>query len=97
MSSVSASRPRAIFELTRSLAERGFDFELWIMKADGKGRRRLSPSAPSYASPSWSTDEKKIAFTGRGVSVVNADGSGLRKLARGIFGTWSPGRQKTTK
>ena len=45
-----------------------------VMNADGSGKRRLAGSGNF---PSWSPDERKIAFGG--LRVVNADGSGLQR------------------
>jgi Tol biopolymer transport system component len=70
--------------------------DLWIVKADGSNRRRLTDSGAGIDySPTWSPDGKRVAFrTTRGSSsgpdpsnifVINADGSGERQLtpARG--------------
>ena len=66
------------------------------MNADGSGQRRLTRDARNSATPAWSPDGRKIAFEGgrdgtNGVYVVNADGSGQRRLARnGRAPAWSP-------
>jgi Tol biopolymer transport system component len=70
--------------------------DLWIVEADGSGRRRLTDSGAGVDySPTWSPDGKRVAFrTTRGspsgpdpsnIFVINADGSGERQLtpARG--------------
>ena len=70
--------------------------DLWIVEADGSGRRRLTHSGAGIDySPTWSPDGKQVAFrTTRGspsgpdpsnIFVINADGSGERQLtpARG--------------
>jgi Tol biopolymer transport system component len=47
----------------------------------------------------WSPDGRKIAFFDAGISVVNADGSGLRRLARNVAFfdlSWSPDGRKMT-
>jgi TolB protein len=69
---------------------------LYLMKPDGSGKRRLDRlraynPAPS---PAWSPDGRRIAFSGGGaVFVINADGSGQRRLTGGsgyFFLAWSP-------
>jgi TolB protein len=77
---------------------------LWVMSADGSDVRRVAPKATS-GEPAWSPDGRRIAFRifdGRrfesagnsDLFVVNADGSGLRRLTRGAANVrwfaWSP-------
>jgi Tol biopolymer transport system component len=87
---------------------RGYD--VWVMNADGSGQRRLTRGAARDLAPSWSPDGRTIAFdrrVGRGRSgqqgskalsyeiyVMNADGSGQRRLARGAGPLWSPDGKK---
>ena len=78
--------------------DRGGD--VWVMRADGRDRRRLTRLAPGSGfpdSPSWSPDGERIAFLLPGsLDVVGADGYGHRVLTRfprGIFPStpaWSP-------
>ena len=81
---------------------------LLVTPAFGIGDRLLAliqsaPGPPEVRAPVWSPDGRRIAFTSRRdgnseVYVVNADGSGQRRLTRnfaGDFGpTWSPDGQK---
>jgi Tol biopolymer transport system component len=74
--------------------------DLWVMNADGSAARRLTSSKPppsaNYGArqPSWSPDGRTIAFGYGyvGISVVGADGTGLRELIRGVSfaAAWSP-------
>jgi uncharacterized protein (TIGR03067 family) len=66
-----------------------------VADADGKSPKDLGPGTM----PSWSPDGRQIAFSsygddegpGRGVYIMNADGSGRRRIAaQGWLATWSP-------
>ncbi len=55
-------------------------FAIWVMNADGSGRKQLSTPANGLTDvfPAWSPDGTKIAFTRGGLAsiiVMNADGS----------------------
>ena len=73
---------------------------LYTVPADGSSAPRLLGRGISGEHPSWSPDGTQIAFIAAGremaaVSVVNADGSGLRDVVRtdsAIYGRpgWSP-------
>jgi TolB protein len=64
---------------------------LYVMNADGSGKRKLPGGSRGGNTPSWSPDGRKIAIGG---SVVNADGSGLQTLASGTSPDWSPDGRK---
>jgi hypothetical protein len=64
---------------------------LWVMKADGTGARALTNLRDAaVASPAWSPDRRRIAFsasvdpdfqlTPRNLFVVGSDGTGLRQV-----------------
>lgn len=60
--------------------------DIWIMNADGTGRRRLTNDRFFDRDPSWSPDGKEIAFFSdrdgktSNVWAIRADGGGLRRL-----------------
>jgi Tol biopolymer transport system component len=80
-----------------------FDYvrQLWVINADGSGKRQLFPTSISDRSLplsplSWSPDGGLIAFYGwdvrtRGIFVIGRNGRGLRFVA----GTSAPGRAPT--
>jgi Tol biopolymer transport system component len=74
--------------------------ELRVARTDGSGLRTIFRGAMEQAfrsPPAWSPDGKRIAFgtTTPGldhrVLVVNRDGTGLRRLAAGLYAAWAPG------
>jgi hypothetical protein len=72
------------------------DAELWVMRADGSGQRRVL-EGHFTSSPAWSADSRRLAYVVRppfpqaGVHVVRADGSGDRLVAaNGTEPAWSP-------
>ena len=88
---------------------RGYD--IWLMNADGSGQRRLTSGAARDRVPRWSPNGRTIVFDRRlgsrgsavlggkassvGIYVMNADGSGLRRLARnGAAPLWSQDGKK---
>lgn len=81
----------------------GFGAEIWTMKADGTDKTRLYRSGCCVdASPIWSPDGQQIAFSDsapRGTFVINANGTGLRRLSPDVANTlsWQPLRKGQPK
>jgi TolB protein len=87
----------------------GYCGVVYVMNADGSGQRRLVSSTESCgqeAGPAWSPDGRRIAIVSNGmpggippfgeskIYVLNADGTGLRRLTRSSgfehSPAWSP-------
>jgi dipeptidyl aminopeptidase/acylaminoacyl peptidase len=74
--------------------------DLFLVRSDGTGLRKLTDDLHRDRGPSWSPDGKRIAFyTNRDegryeIWAINPDGSGLTQLTRtagrGWFPSWSP-------
>ncbi len=72
--------------------------EIYVMRADGSGARRLTRHRGEDLSPAWSPDGSRFAFTSnRGgahrIHTMRADGTGVRRLARlaqSFSPAWSP-------
>jgi Tol biopolymer transport system component len=59
-----------------------FHGEVWTMNADGSGKERLYRAGCCIlGGPTWSPDGRMIAFSDDGTFVINADGTGLRRLS----------------
>ena len=78
-------------------SKRAGSFDLYTMRADGTGTRRLTSTKENDAHPTWSPDGKSIAFARSAPSriyVVNADGTGARRLTDDLEEeadpAWSP-------
>jgi len=66
-----------------------------VMNADGTGPSRIGSSPGEDHNPSWSPDGEWITFFTTvekvdWIEVTRADGTGRRRIARGVFPDWSP-------
>jgi TolB protein len=69
--------------------------DVWTIDADGTDLTRLTNSPEPDFDPSWSPDGTQIAFRSERsgepeIWVMNADGTGQRRLAAGLSPAWSP-------
>ena len=69
--------------------------DVWTIDADGTDLTRLTRSPGPDFDPSWSPDGTKIAFRSERSGepelwVMNADGTGQRRLTEGLSPAWSP-------
>jgi TolB protein len=73
--------------------------DVYVIRADGSGLRRLTKQVGQHTWPAWSPDGRRIAFVTalgrkRALYSMNADGSGLRRLAHGAveyaYLDWQP-------
>jgi Tol biopolymer transport system component len=78
--------------------EGGYDSLLWVAKADGSGRRSISPAPLAADRPDWSPDGGTITYTGNPragqIFLSRPDGLHLRAItsvdAGVLFATFSP-------
>ena len=69
--------------------------DVWTIDAHGTDLTRLTHSPAFEFDPSWSPDGTQIAFRSERsgepeIWVMNADGTGQRRLAAGLSPAWSP-------
>ena len=60
-----------------------YQWDIVTSKIDGSDRRRLTKSGGNF-SPSWSPVGSRIAFIGRGLEIMDSDGSNRRTVVSGI-------------
>ena len=70
------------------------DYEVWVVGENGTWRRQVTRGNDSLADFAWSPDGRRLAYLGSGgLYVVNADGSGRRRLRKEFVAiglAWSP-------
>ena len=78
------------------VSNRGGSEQVWVMNADGGEPRRLVEGEGQAQNPRWSPDGTRIAYyetDGAGhdfLTLVNADGTGRRRLGPGVWPSWTP-------
>ncbi|MCZ6676228.1 MAG: DPP IV N-terminal domain-containing protein, partial [Candidatus Poribacteria bacterium] len=80
-----------------SAGRQKFDFDIYVMDADGGNVHPLTDNPASDSTPAWSPDGRKIAFksarAGGGIYVMDANGKNVRRLTffEDDYGpAWSP-------
>lgn len=78
------------------VSDRDGEREIWVMNADGRGRRQLTHNDADEHDPDWSPDGRQIAFERNDglhdeeIYVVNTDGTGERQLTANETNDYSP-------
>ncbi|MBN9393224.1 MAG: PD40 domain-containing protein [Chloroflexi bacterium] len=63
-------------------AAHGVPYDVWLVKPDGTGLKRLTSLFEDQPMTAWSNDGKKIAFlAGQGFYSINSDGTNLVKIS----------------
>ncbi|MCC7445930.1 MAG: PD40 domain-containing protein [Anaerolineae bacterium] len=80
------------------MALRGGEYNIYTMNANGQDPRAVTNTTNWHCCPTWSPDGKQIAFTAYPskndrtdtIFIVNANGTGLRRLTTGLDPAWQP-------
>jgi hypothetical protein len=84
-------------------SDRDGDSEIYVVRTDGTGLRKLTRNRAGDAQPVWSPDRRRIAFVSdrdgdEDLYVMRADGSDVRRITRNAAGdflpAWSPGGRR---
>jgi TolB protein len=85
------------FASNRSRPRKEFAGEIYVVRANGKDLRRVTRNRFADSQPAWAPDGKRIVFqsspaSGSGISVINVNGTGFRRLTDDLEGVpqWSP-------
>ncbi len=81
------------FEMNVGKGPEAFDYDIWVMDADGSNRVDLTPDEFQSLTPAWSPNGQLIALeysrNPRGIYVMRPDGSDLTFLTDGSAPAWS--------
>jgi Tol biopolymer transport system component len=73
------------------ISEPGENYDVYLVRSDGTGFRRLTAGSGNEEHAYWSPDGTRIVYAAEsGIRVMNADGSGKVTLGAGGSPCWSP-------
>ena len=73
-----------------SREDRDLDVDVFTVRRDGTGVRRLTDLGSEAQNPTWSADGPIAFMLGRSIAVMNRDGSGLHRITPSQRGDASP-------
>ncbi len=69
--------------------EQSWHYEIYLMDTDGNFVHRLTSNDFRDELPVWYPDSQQITYVGRGIHIMNKDGSNTRLIADGTNPVWS--------
>ena len=81
------------------IVEPDWNYDIYLVRSDGTGLKQLTAGPGNEEHAHWSPDGTRIVYgaiepSSLGIWVMNADGSGKRRLGEGANPSWSPDGRK---